>query len=250
MNVFRQDQDASMTPVAADDTKSSLARRSGLSLWRQVVETLEGEIRLGVHVPDRPLPNERDLAARFSVARQTVRRAMAALEQKGVVSIEQGRGTFLRRGVTYSIGPRTRFSANLLQGGHEPSRRLVRSIELGADALVAARLDLNEGDVVALILFSRHFFPAARLHGIRAAFDQTLSITAALDRVGVRGYTRLATQVTARLPTAEEAHYLEQPGTLPILVAESVNIDAGRRPVDYGIAHFASDKVVLDIPAQ
>ncbi len=238
-----------------------LARRSGLSLWRQLVETLEGEIRLGLHKPDQPLPNERDLAARFAVARQTVRRAMATLEQKGLISIEQGRGTFLRPGITYALGPQTRFSANLLQEGLAPSRRLIRSLKLRADERVAQRLEIGAGDPVALIesvgiadgipiLFSRHYFPLARVPAIGKAFERTLSITAALKRAGINSYARISTQVTARLPSVEEACHLEQPASLPILVVESVNVDAARCPIDFGIAHFASDKVVLDIPVE
>jgi GntR family phosphonate transport system transcriptional regulator len=47
------------------------------------------------------------------------------------------------------------------------------------------------------------------------------------------------------MPTAEEARHLKQPKTRPVLVAEAVNVDQAGRPVEYGIACFASDWVQI-----
>ncbi len=41
------------------------------------------------------MPPERDLAAEFGVARNTVRRAVEALERDGMVLRQVGRGTFV-----------------------------------------------------------------------------------------------------------------------------------------------------------
>jgi len=70
-----------------------LHRRAGLTLWRQIGSAIENDIRAGRVPVGQPLPTERELAKRFTVARQTIRRAMADLEQQGIISIQQGRGT-------------------------------------------------------------------------------------------------------------------------------------------------------------
>lgn len=45
---------------------------------------------------DEPLPRERDLAVELGVSRATVRRALEALREKGVVQSVRGHGTFYR----------------------------------------------------------------------------------------------------------------------------------------------------------
>ena len=45
-------------------------------------------------VPDRPLPTERDLSARFGVGRRAIRQALAELAAEGRVWRRQGKGTF------------------------------------------------------------------------------------------------------------------------------------------------------------
>jgi len=53
-----------------------LRRRTGLTLWRQIGSAIENDIRSGRCPADQPLPTERELAQRFAVARQTIRRAV------------------------------------------------------------------------------------------------------------------------------------------------------------------------------
>ncbi|HUO00134.1 MAG TPA: GntR family transcriptional regulator, partial [Bradyrhizobium sp.] len=62
---------------------------SGISLWRQVGETLLQEIDQGVLSPGERLPTDADLAARFQVNRHTVRRALAHLQNEGLLRVER-----------------------------------------------------------------------------------------------------------------------------------------------------------------
>ncbi|HSV38112.1 MAG TPA: FCD domain-containing protein [Nocardioidaceae bacterium] len=56
------------------------------------VEQLGTAIRLGVYPNGSALPTERDLAERMRVSRATLREAIAALRQAGMVSTTRGRG--------------------------------------------------------------------------------------------------------------------------------------------------------------
>ena len=38
---------------------------------------------------------------------------------------------------------------------------------------------------------------------------------------------------------------LMQPRNIPILVTESINVDRGKRPIEYGVARFSADRVQL-----
>ena len=58
-------------------------------------QILDYIVEAGLQVGDR-LPTEPELCAKFGVSRTAAREAMKYLEALGVVSIERGRGTFLR----------------------------------------------------------------------------------------------------------------------------------------------------------
>jgi GntR family transcriptional repressor for pyruvate dehydrogenase complex len=65
--------------------------------FEETVSRLLQTIRLGMVAPGSPLPAERDLAARFSVSRDTLREAIKALSDAGFLVSRRGRygGTFV-----------------------------------------------------------------------------------------------------------------------------------------------------------
>jgi len=64
----------------------------GHHAFEACVEQLATAIRLGVYPLGTTLPAERDLAARLQVSRATLREAMAALREAGLVETTRGRG--------------------------------------------------------------------------------------------------------------------------------------------------------------
>src|SRR6476619_3580297 len=85
-----------MTPMAAlpehDLTEALLRPVRGHHAFEACVEQLATAIRLGVYPLGSTLPPERDLAAQLGVSRATLREAMAALRQAGLVQTTRGRG--------------------------------------------------------------------------------------------------------------------------------------------------------------
>jgi GntR family transcriptional repressor for pyruvate dehydrogenase complex len=64
-------------------------------LYEQVVEQIEDlVIERQLHLGDR-LPGERELCEQFGVSRNVIREATKVLAQRGMVSIEPGKGTFV-----------------------------------------------------------------------------------------------------------------------------------------------------------
>jgi GntR family phosphonate transport system transcriptional regulator len=227
----------------------------GIVRWRRIERVVAGEIASGQIRPGDRIPTEQELARRFGVHRHTVRRAMTALAQRGLIRIEQGRGTFVQEDVIdYALGRRTRFSENLLRQRREPTGRTLRTLEQPASSAVAAALEIAPGSPVALIeklgeadgipiSIGQHFFPLPRFAGIIDRHAETGSITHALATFGVGDYVRRTTRLTARIPNHEEASHLRQSPTRPILQSEAVNVDAEGRPVEYGITKFAGERV-------
>ena len=234
----------------------------GEPIWRQIAGTLEAEIDQGVYEPGDRLPTEADLSRRFAVNRHTVRRAMSHLQEVGKVRIEQGRGTFVQSDlIEYPIGERTRFTQNITSGNRMPSKTLLRTEQVRADAVIARNLDLRKGAPVVLleavsevdgrpISVATHYFPAKRFEGMIAAFRDTLSITAALDACGVHDSKRFSTRITATMPTRQLAAHLQQPPTRPVLQTESINVDMDGRAIEYGLSYYASDRTQLIVESE
>jgi DNA-binding FadR family transcriptional regulator len=66
------------------------------NLAPDIAISLSARIKSGEWSAANMLPNERALAETYGVARNTVRRAMAVIEQEGLISREVGRGTMIR----------------------------------------------------------------------------------------------------------------------------------------------------------
>lgn len=236
---------------------SRLDRGEGVALWRQIERRLADEIEQGLYAAGSRMPTEAELSKRFSVNRHTVRRALATLADRGMIRVEQGRGTFVREDVLdYALSKRTRFSANVQALNRRPGGRLLRSLVMRADATTAAELAIPTGAPVLLIetvgevdglpvSIGAHYFDAQRFPGLIDAYERTGSLTQALRNCGLHDYTRKRTRVGSRLPDAAEADLLQMPRTRPILVAESVNVDPDGRPCEYGVARFAAHRVQI-----
>lgn len=236
---------------------TTLQRRAGTTLWRRIAEQLSGEIAGGAYKAGDRLPTEHKLAEHFGVNRHTVRQAMSSLEESGLVQVEQGRGMFVaNRPVDYRIGSRTRFSEQLQMGHHKPVRRLLEGWETRADAHVARELELPEGTGVWRLEivssaddrpFSHSvvFFPLERFPDLPDIFGQELSVTRTFAHFGVTDYRRRTTRITARTASTRDVELLGVMRGKPVLVTESVDVDADGVPVTCGTARISAENVVL-----
>ena len=113
-------------------------RPAGGNVFEATVEQLATAIRLGVLADGALLPPERDLAERLGVSRNTLRDAIAALRESGLVTTKQGRGG--GTWVTYEAEhPATAVSGSFVRSGAAMLDALTfrRVVEPGA-AWVAA----------------------------------------------------------------------------------------------------------------
>src|SRR5262245_57261502 len=117
------------------------AEIAGVALWRRVADHLERAIADGRYPVDTRLPGEIEIAQGLGVNRHTVRRAIAALADRGFVRAERGSGPYVEtRRLRYPIHPRTRFSEHVGAAGREPRGRLLASVVEEAEPDVARRL--------------------------------------------------------------------------------------------------------------
>ena len=138
--------DTSETTTAPGHLDTALFRpvRSG-NAFEDTVARLLQTIRLGIVAPGEALPAERDLAARFSVSRDTVREAIRELTEAGYLLSKRGRygGTF----VTDTLPAVAVSGAPLDAAEIEDVLGLRDILEVGAVRAVAAKsLSANERD--------------------------------------------------------------------------------------------------------
>lgn len=234
---------------------TSLERKSGSALWQQIGEALERQIKEGVLPPGARMPTEAELMRQFDVSRSTIRRAMSTLEERGLVRIEQGRGTFVYDGpINYAISRTTKFSENLAREGHAATYEVRRVQEIAADETVAAHLLLEAGDPVCEILrlgraddvplsYTSFYYSARRFPAMLEKGRTIASQTALLAAFGVKEFRRLVTWITARPPSDEEARALSIPRSRWLLISRKVDVDAERTPVCYAEARFPADRM-------
>ncbi len=69
--------------------------RSGIPIYLQVVERIKESIASGRIIPGNQLPTVRSLALELRVNFNTIARAYRILDEVGIISTQQGRGTYV-----------------------------------------------------------------------------------------------------------------------------------------------------------
>ena len=168
---------------------------TGVAIWKQIAETLEKDISAGGFKPGEKMPTEAILSERFRVNRHTVRRAIGDLTARGLVRVEQGRGTFVAEDVVeFVVGERTRFTELLVLPADETVADNLK-IRRGTKVIMIERLGEADGRPISV---GCHYFPAKRFPRLIEYLKDENSITRALARSGVPDYVRLSTRVRAR----------------------------------------------------
>ena len=98
-------------------------------------------------VGDR-LPSERELAARWGVARMTVRKAIERLIQEGRLERRHGSGTYTVQAPYARLFRLASFAEDMRQRGLTPSSKLLQLRKLHAGAEAAGRLQIPVGEAI------------------------------------------------------------------------------------------------------
>ena len=229
----------------------------GISAWKQISDDIETSIKSNTWKPGDKLPTEMELAKAYRVNRHTIRRSVHELVEKGLVSVEQGRGMFIPDYVlNYKLAKRTRFSEvvsshNKFPGGRALSGEVIKAnkkvseaLKMPFEAKVCLLRTIRELDGVPIVL-AAHYFSASRFPDFLKRFEEFKSVSKTLDSYGLGNYERQSTNISARMPNSEEIASLKQPANRPVLITESVNVDSFGEPIEFGISAFSADRTNL-----
>lgn len=220
-------------------------------LYIRLKNAIEEAVDAGRLAPGTALPAERELAMELGVSRVTVRRAIDALAQDGLLQRRHGSGTFVAQPVDKIQQPLKRltsFTEDMQSRGLSPRSRWIERSLVAASPEEIMKLGLSPGSQVA------------RLKRIRLADDmpvaiETTSLPADIlpDPESVTGslYERLAQsgvkpvravqRITAALVTEAQSTLMGVPVGAPALVMDSTAFNETGRAVEVTRAYYRSD---------
>jgi GntR family transcriptional regulator len=220
----------------------------------QIATVLEREIRSGVLGFGDRLQSENELVQRFCVSRNTVRKGLEELSNRGLITTRMGIGSF----VTYdgkTVDDAVGWSRALANAGANPETRILR-LEIFEDAELAAKLGIDNPAFIAL---DRVRSNASDGHAITIERSR-LPLSPELEEVPLKGLREGSLQKTLRdaglvvdhgeewvdieMLNAEDAAVLGCPEGTAFLRTRRLTRAADGRPIEYVTslldpAHFA-----------
>jgi GntR family transcriptional regulator len=216
---------------------------------RQIAAMLRERIRRGEWGPGERLPAIPAIAVEYGVAKQTIQRTIDQLRVEGVLITRPGSGTFVRgtkrrlnrlsrgrygaqRG--YHADLAARYRQHLTEVGHSPAPADVAEafgLSPGADLVVRRHL-VRTSDVPVEVGAS--WLRPADADGTALAraevFDRPLYQE--VEEATGRTYTSATDQITARLPSRDEAALLQIRPDTPVLVLMHVAFDQRGKAIE------------------
>lgn len=247
------------------DLSQRIDRCSVVPFHVQLRQLLEGEIRSGRLRPGDRLPSEPALSNCYHLSRTTVRQALSALEQQGVIRKEKGRGAFVSRAtpgswLLQSVGGL--FDEELSRYGLTVESTVVRSaverlpdwaaqslqLPRGATGVTLERVRRIDGKIALYVVNHLPERYADLLPQIQAS--STASLYGLLrDRHGVSlvGSSRVLEAVGAPAVCASR---LRVPRGTPVAFIQSVSWDKASVPTDCYRAWLRTDRLRISVETQ
>ncbi|MEU6855011.1 GntR family transcriptional regulator [Actinacidiphila alni] len=198
------------------------------------------------------LPTERELAARFEVARETVRQALRELLIQGRVR-RRGRGTVVAGPKLEQPLSTDSYTEGVRRQGRVPGRHLIALERLAADPALAAELRLAPGDPVwhmeRVLLADEErvglestYLSVARLPHLERDFVPDTSFYAFLrERIGTEPVV-VDERIETVLATPREALLIGTPPALPMLLLHRSSKDGAGEPLERVRSLYRGDR--------
>ncbi|MFF4932268.1 GntR family transcriptional regulator [Streptomyces griseofuscus] len=224
---------------------------------RRIAEDLRRQIETGELHSGAKLPSERALAEKYGAARNTAREAVRLLAEQGLVTAKHGSGVFVRTPQRLFRFGSDRYSLKNRETGLTPFRLeakrqgKVARIEVPSIARAKPPADVAERlrvpvDEESVVHRENHYYADDEPVQIVSTFlrwdeaQGTLLMQAKTGKDGIYGrledlghvMTRVRDEISARMPTPEEAVILELLPGVPVLEVLHTSLDQDGTPFE------------------
>ena len=188
------------------------------------------------------VPSERELAARFTVARETVRQALRDLLVEGRIE-RRGRGTVVASPKLVQPLSIRSYTEGALSAGRVPSRKVATElgIELGDSVVHLERVLFADGEKIGL---ESTFLPDSRFGEMLDAFDATTSLYAAIRSIGVV-FASATERIETVLASPREATLVESTTSMPMLLLHRTSVDPEGVPIERVRSLYRGDRIAF-----
>jgi GntR family transcriptional regulator len=237
-------------------------RLSPVPLWAQIRDGLKEEIASGRWSPGEQIPSEPAISAHFSIARSTVRQALAQLESEGLIRKDHGRGTFVssHARTPWLLQSALGFYEEALRAGRVVRTQVLTSelatlpewaanllgVAAGSPGFLLERLRWVDGDLAMYVVT---YLPEHLADTVLEANLESGSLYQNLAER--RGLYVAGSRRTVEATAADEglAELLKiRPGA-PLLLVESVSWDESRSPFECYRCWHRADRTKIEVYA-
>lgn len=224
-----------------------------IPLHHQIKESLTLQIASGQWRPDDEVPSEADLCRHYGVSRGTIRRALADLENQGLVERRQGRGTFVaRRKFEGSVlGSYTLYRSGTVP--HDPESRVLSrgrrtappdikrllGLEGPAEVYEVERIQFMAGVPITLM---RSLIPTDLCPGLETKDLSQEHFYRVLEREFGLALLRAEEYLEPVLADDYVAGHLQITAGAPIFQVERHSFTVGDRACEFRIAYMRGDR--------
>ncbi|QEW18537.1 HTH-type transcriptional repressor YvoA [Marinibacterium anthonyi] len=218
----------------------------------QLARAIENAVREGFLHPGDALPSERKLCDQLGVSRTTLRRALALLEDSGVVDRRLGSGTFITPRVLSPKAPLSGFTQDMKSRGMIPVNRVIakqvgaiqpdESFNLGlAPGSRVMRLERLRATEESILCLEHAVIP---LFAVDPDFEPSGSLYAAMEEKGMRP-VKVVQRYGATLATPELARHLQVPVDSALMVLHRLGFASDDRAVEFTRSYFKGDRFYI-----
>ncbi|MEX2461699.1 MAG: GntR family transcriptional regulator [Paenibacillaceae bacterium] len=235
-----------------------LERNTSSSLYEQLKNLIAREINEGKLVPDQQIPSEREFCEEYGVSRITVRQAIAAAVNEGLLYRAHGKGTYVANPkIEQKLSSVSNFQQTLVKQGFMASTSLFKTDTIPNNFFLSRILNVDMmeqitniqlvgfGNEVPVVFYDSYFnmeIGQKMIESAKIANEKNMPFST-LDL-----YTNVSQKPTHVEQTFEAiaaddniSDILKISPNSSLLLATSI-VYAGEQPIEYKNAYYRGDK--------
>lgn len=202
------------------------------------------------------LPSERAIAQEFSVSRPTVRKALASLENEGLIKKNEGRGYLINpdheKYTDHELDSFIGFFQDAVQQGKKISSKIIQQSIVPADELIAKNLSLKTGELIFILERIRFIDDKATciakscipLYIYPEIVEKDFVNESLFSVLEGQGISLVKAQRSIEVSPANELDrlYLELAENEPVFIFNSVGFTKENKPFEFEISRYPAYK--------